>query len=253
MLIKTIIIEDERKSVYLLNELVNLLAPDLDVCGTASHIDSAVELIATTAPDLVFLDVCIADGSGFDVLRKLPSRNFELICVTAYNSYALEAIRFSAIDYLLKPVGIEEFTEAMNRLRKRLSEKKQYNKIGTLLHNLAQLNEQDKRISIATINGYAFIYLRDISWCESNGSYTIFHLTDSSIVSSTRNMGLYEELLCGSNFYRIHNSTIINMHLIKKYTKGKGCFVVMTDGTELEVSQRRRSDFLDKIDSYCRH
>lgn len=250
MLIKTVIIEDEQKSVFVLTELVKLLAADLDICGSADNTDGAVRLITTTAPDLVFLDVCIGDGTGFDVLRQLPSRNFELVCVTAYNSYALEAIRFSAVDYLLKPVGTDEFTEAMHRVRNRLAEKNRYNTIDTLLHNLAQQKRKDKRISIATNgNGYEFVNLHDISWCEAKGAYTVFHLTNAATITSSRNMGAYEELLGGDNFFRIHNSTIINVHLIKSYTKGRGCFVVMTDGTELEVSQRRKNDFLDKIDS----
>ena len=176
MLIKTIIIEDEQKSVLVLTELAKRLAADLDICGSASHIESAAQLIRMAAPELVFLDVCLADGSGFDVLRQLPSQNFELICVTAYNSYALEAIRFSAIDYLLKPIGTEEFTQAIARARKKMAEKKRYNMIDTLLHNLAQQNEKNKRISIATGYGYEFVNLRDISWCESEGSYTVFIL-----------------------------------------------------------------------------
>lgn len=247
MPIKTIIVEDEEKSLYVLQELISQLATDLAVCGTASHTDSAVQLIETNAPDLVFLDVRIGDGTGFDVLRKLAHRNFELIFFTAYNNYALDAFRFAAIDYLLKPIGIQEFEEAVERVRKRLIEKKHKYSIEALLHNLAQQSGQHKKINIATLNGYEFIELGNIIWCRSDNTYTTFYLNDQSKISSSRNLGYYEDLLNRNNFCRIHHSVMINMQLIKSYVKGKGGCVIMADGTELEISQRRKGEFLDKL------
>jgi len=247
MSFKTIIIEDEEKSVHLLQELISDLAHDLTVCGTASHTESAIQLIETSAPDLVFLDVCIGDGTGFDVLQHLTNRNFEVVFITAYDHYALEAFRFSAIDYLLKPIGMDEFEEAVEKARKRLSAGKNYNKIEALLHNVLQQVEQCKKINIPTLNGYEFIELHNIVWCRSEGSYTIFHLTNNSKITSSRNLGYYEDLLTRSNFCRIHHSVVINLQLIKSYIKGKGGYVIMTDGTELEISQRRKSDFLGRL------
>ena len=247
MPINTVIIEDEEKSLYVLHEFIRQLAPDLQLCGTASHEDSAVRLITKAAPQLVFLDICIGDGLGFDVLRKLPSRDFELICITAYHNYAMEAFRYSAIDYLLKPLGMQEFEEAVERVRKRLVEKVRYNTIETLVYNLSQTHEYDKKISIPTLTGYDFIDLRNILWCRSDGPYTVFHLDNKSKTTSSRNLGEYEDLLCNNHFFRIHHSIIINMRCIKSYVKGKGGYVVMNDGTELEISQRRKTGFLDKL------
>ncbi|AXY73249.1 DNA-binding response regulator [Paraflavitalea soli] len=247
MPINTIIIEDEEKSLYVLHELIRQQATDLIVCGTASHTGPAVELIETNTPDLVFLDVRIADGTGFDVLRRLSHRNFELIFFTAYNHYALEAFRFAAIDYLLKPIGIQEFEEAVDRVRKRIGDKQRRFATDTLLHNLAQQQQQHKKINIATLNGYEFIELSNIVWCKSDNTYTTFYLTDSSKVSSSRNLGYYEDLLNRSNFCRIHHSVMINMQLIKSYVKGKGGYVIMADGTELDISQRRKGEFLDRL------
>lgn len=247
MPIKTVIVEDEEKSVYVLHELIRQQASDLTVCGTASHIDSAVQLIETSAPDLVFLDVRIGDGTGFDVLRKLSHRNFELIFFTAYNHYALDAFRFAAIDYLLKPIGIQEFEEAVERVRKRIGEKQRQFPTDTLLYNLAQQYQQHKKINIATLNGYEFIELSNIVWCKSDNTYTTFYLTDQSRIFSSRNLGYYEDLLSKSNFCRIHHSVMINMQLIKSYVKGKGGHVIMADGAELEVSQRRKGEFLDRL------
>jgi two-component system, LytTR family, response regulator len=247
MLFKTVIIEDEEKSVHVLQDLIDELAHDLTVCGTASHIESAIRLIETSAPDLVFMDVCIGDGTGFDVLKNLTNRNFELIFITAYDNYALQAFKFSAIDYLLKPIGMDEFEEAVDKARKRLSAGKNYDRIEGLLNNVFQQTEQFKKINIATLNGYEFIDLQQIVWCKSEGAYTTFYLADKSKIASTRNLGYYEDLLTRNNFCRIHHSVVINMQLIKNYVKGKGGYVTMTDGTELEVSQRRKADFLGKL------
>ena len=247
MRIKTVIIEDEQKSVYVLTDLIKRLAGDLEIPGTASHVQEAIKLLENTKPDLVFMDVRLADGTGFDVLGKLSFRNFALIFVTAYDSYGLEAIRFSAIDYLLKPIGIPHFEEAVERARKMLSLTIRQNTIETLLHNLVQQGTQEKRINIATINGYEFVELSDIVWCQSEGSYTTFYLADKSKIISSRNIGFYEEMLNNHNFCRIHHGTMIHMRFVKSYRKGKGGYVIMSDGIELEIAQRRKAAFLEKL------
>jgi len=247
MLIKTIIIEDDEKSLYVLQDMITRFTTDLELCGSAGYTAKAIGLIEATTPQLVFLDIRIGDGTGFDVLRKLSHRDFELICITAYDNYALEAFRYSAVDYLLKPIGIDEFEEAVGRARKRLMEKSRHNSIDDLLRNLSQRSEQEKKISVPTLNGYEFIALSDIIWCKSDGAYTIFYLGSQSKLVSSRRLGHYEDILFRNNFFRIHNSIIINMQLIKSYVKGKGGYVVMTDGTELEISQRRKGDFLGKL------
>lgn len=247
MQINTVIIEDEAHCLYVLNDFISKLAPDLAVSGTASHIDSAVQLIDDHKPDLVFMDVRLGDGSGFDVLSKLTNRHFELVFITAYDNYALDAFKFSAVDYLLKPLGMNEFEEAMERVRSRLKEKKWQQTIDVLLHNLAQKNGQLKKINIATLNGFDFVELNNIVWCKSDNTYTTFFLTDGSKILSSRNLGHYEDMLIHNNFCRIHHSVIINLQLIKSYVKGKGGYVIMADGTELEVSQRRKNDFLNKL------
>ena len=247
MLIKTIIVEDELHSMYVLTDFIGQLAPDLSVAGSASHIDNAVELIESHAPDLVFMDVRIGDGTGFDVLKKLTSRNFELIFITAYDNYALDAFRFSAIDYLLKPIGMNEFEEAVQRARKHLAEKNQMRNLDVLLHNLVQKSEQHKKINIATVSGYDFVELCNVVWCKSDNTYTTFFLLDKTRITSSRNLGYYEDLLIRNNFCRIHHGVIINLNLITKYVKGKGGYVTMADGAELEVSQRRKNDFLSRL------
>ena len=247
MSINTIIIEDEEKCMYVLQQLIEEFAPECSICGTAGHVDNAVRLIETVQPQLIFIDIRIADGTGFDVLRKLPSHNFELIFVTAYDNYALEAIRHSAIDYLLKPIGVPEFEASIERLRKRMAEKTRYNTVESLLKKLSQQDGQDTKIAIPTTTGYDFIDLEKILWCKSEGAYTTFYLTDKSKIMSSRHLGAFEELLDQNNFFRIHHSVIVNMRWVKQYIKGKGGFIVLTDDTRLQVSQRRKGEFMDKF------
>lgn len=247
MSFKAIIIEDEQKSVYVLEELIRQFAPDLFICGNASHTDAAIRLIEAVTPDLVFLDVRIGDGTGFDVLQQVVKRNFELVFITAYDNYALDAFRFSAINYLLKPVGINEFEQVVAQVRKRLTERRNFDSIEFLLNNFNQQFVQSKKINIPTLNGYDFIELSSIIWLKSEGAYTIFYLTDKSKITSTRNIGSFENLLTSDNFCRIHNSVMINMQQVKSYSRGKGGYVIMSDGMELELSQRRKGDFLNRL------
>jgi len=246
MSINTVIIEDEEKCAHVLQQLIKEYAAECTICGMASHVDNAARLIETVQPQVVFLDIRIADGTGFDVLHKLSSHNFELVFVTAYDSYALEAIKHAAIDYLLKPIGVAEFEASVERLRKRLSEKVQYNMVESLLKKLVQQAGQEK-IAIPMASGFDFISLHDILWCKSDGMYTTFYLADKSKIISSRNLGMFEDQLSQNNFFRIHHSVMINMRWVKQYVKGKGGSVVLTDGVKLQVSQRRKAEFMEKF------
>jgi two-component system LytT family response regulator len=247
MSINTVIIEDEENCLTVLKQLISEYASEFQVYGAAGHVDSAVRLIESVQPQIVFIDVRIADGTGFDVLKQLVWRNFELVFVTAYDNYALEAFRYSAIHYLLKPFGIPEFEQAVERLRKRLSEKVQSNSIETILKQLALMNDQSKKISVPTPLGCDFIDPKNVLWCRSEGAFTIFYLSNKSSIKTNRNLGSFEDMLYKNNFFRIHHSTIINMQWISQYIKGNGGHVVLMDGTKLPVSTRRKCEFLEKF------
>jgi two-component system LytT family response regulator len=246
MRIKTIIVEDEEKTLFVINDLIQRYAPDLEVCGTASHVDPAIRLIESEQPLVVFMDVQIGDGTGFDVLHALQMRAFELVFITAYDSYALEAIRFAAIDYLLKPVGIADFKTAIERVEARLKEKSQFTKLEMLLYNLAQTEAANKKLSIPSVTGYEFVNLADIVWCKSEGSYTIFFLADKSKITSSRNIGFYEEIMCTNDFYRVSNSVIFNLGYLKSYSRNQST-ITLNDGTELVISTRRKGDFIERL------
>jgi two-component system LytT family response regulator len=246
MPINTVIIEDEEKSAHVLQQLIKASAPEWIVCGTAGHVNNAVRLIETVQPQVVFIDIRIADGTGFDVLQQLSSHHFELVFVTAYDSYALEAIRHAAIDYLLKPIGVPEFETSVERLRKRLSEKAQYSSVESLLKKMVQ-RTSDEKLAVPTASGFDLISIQDILWCKSDGMYTTFYLLNKSKVISSRNLGTFEDQLTQNNFFRIHHSIMINMRWVKQYVKGKGGSVVLADGVKLQVSQRRKAEFMNRF------
>ena len=245
-MIQTIIIEDEEKSAEVIGDLMRQYAPDLELTGTAGNVEKSVALIESKAPHLVFLDVQIADGTGFDVLRKLSSRHFELIFITAYNHYAVEAFRFAAIDYLLKPLHITEFEQAVDRARRRINEKTNHQRVERLLDYMSHNAGSETMISIATVTGFEFYKINEIAWCHSEGAYAVFHFSGKPKVTSSRNLGFYEDILVANDFSRIHHGTMINIRFVKSYIKGKGGYVIMNDGTELEVSHRKKAEFLKK-------
>ena len=236
MPIQTIILEDEAKNLDVISNLIRQFTSDIELIGSAGWVDKSVQLISEKTPQLVFMDIRLADGTGFDVLRKVTSRDFELIFVTAYEEYALDALRASAVDYLLKPIGIPEFEGAVGRARHKIREKK----------NLEHTSIE-RKIGVATLSGYEFIDAKDIIWCASRSGYTHFYCSDGKKLISSRNLGFYEDLLYTRNFYRIHNSSIINLKFLKSYIKGKISYVVLTDGTRLEISQRRKGEFLEML------
>lgn len=234
MPIPTIVVEDEERSLHVIAGLIRQFTADIELIGSAGYVDNGARLISDKMPQLVFMDIQLADGTGFDVLRKVGNRSFELIFVTAHDRYAVDALRASAVDYLLKPIGIPEFEEAVDRARARIYEKKN-----------TVPGRAEGKIGIAVLEGYEFIDIKDVVWCSSEGSYTHFCLVNGNKLVSSRNLGYYEKQLSSSNFYRIHNSTIINLHFLKSYIKGKHSYIVLTDGTKLEISLRRRAEFLE--------
>jgi two-component system LytT family response regulator len=234
MSIQTIILEDEARSLSVISNLIRQFTSDIDVIGSAGWVEKSVQLISEKTPQLVFMDIQLADGTGFDVLKRVGAREFEVIFVTAYENYAVNALRAEAIDYLLKPIGIPEFEEAVGRARDKIQEKRR-----------RKNPPVQRKVAIATLSGYEFIDVKDILWCCSKAGYTHFFCTDGVKIISSRNLGFYEELLYAQNFYRIHNSSIINLAYIKNYIKAKTSYVVLTDGTRLEISQRRKGEFME--------
>lgn len=206
-----------------------------------------MQAIQDLKPGLVFLDVQMGDQTGFDLLQQIDEIDFEVIFITAHEKYAVQAFRFSAFDYLLKPVDRNELLTAIEKLKEKFSQQEQSQKIETLFHNLKSLNGASRRISIPTGNGLLFPEVNEIVRCESDINYTHIFLKDRQKITVSRTLKEFEELLSDCNFFRIHNSHLINLSFIKSYQKGKGGMVTLTDNTQIEVSVRRKEQFLKRI------
>lgn len=247
-MITAIIIDDEQ---HCINRLTNLLsdccADNVKLCGAFQSVEEGLQAIKQLNPQLIFLDVEIHDKTGFDLLKQLPETNFEVIFTTAYDKYAVQAFKFSAIDYLLKPIDADELHAAIKKLNEKVYQKDITQKLDTLFYNLKSIPGSSKRICVPVLSGLVFIQTDDIIRCESSVNYTTLFLKNKQKLLVAKTLKEFEELLHDYNFYRIHNSHLINLAYIKMYNKGKGGSVTMEDGTEIEVSTRRKDEFLKKL------
>lgn len=249
-MIKAVIVEDEKHSRELLHELIKEYCEGIEVVGLAGSVKEALSEIASQKPALVFLDIELPDGDGFQILEQLEGIDFDLIFTTAYDQYSLRAFKFSATDYLLKPVDIEELQQATQRViekNQHSTREGQHDQVKALIRNIRNISTPFKRIVLPTTNGFTVVDPDDIIRCESDRNYTFIFLKDGRRILVSRTIKEYDEMLSEYNFFRIHQSHLINLHYLKNYTRGRGGYVELIDGTVLDVSARRKSDFLARM------
>lgn len=247
-MIRTIIIDDEEHCIDRLNRLLlDYCKPSVELLGSFQTVKDGLEAIAALHPDLVFLDIRIHDKTGFDLLRQIGEVNFEVIFTTAFEKYAIQAFKFSAVDYLLKPVNRDDLLQAVQRVEQKVAKGEMAKKLEVLLHNLKDIQGQSKKISIPTVNGLVFVTINDIIRCQSNINYTTIILKDNQKMTVAKTLKEFESLLAPYNFFRVHSSHLINLACIRSYQKGKGGSVLMSDHSEIEVSTRRRDALLKKL------
>ncbi len=246
-MIKAIIVDDELGARESLSKMLEKNCKQIEVVAKADSMLSAFEAITNKEPDLVFLDIEMPNGNAFDLLEKFKNINFNIIFTTAYDHYAIKAIKFSAIDYILKPIDPEELVTAVKRFESQRGQKESLDKqFKTLLSNVKPENKL-KKVGIPDGDGLVFINLSDIIRCDSDGNYTFFILTSGKKIIASRTLGEYEQMFVDDNFFRIHRSHLINLEHVKKYIKGEGGYVVMSDNSQVEVSRRNKTDFLEKL------
>lgn len=245
-MISSVIIDDEPKNLKTLSHLLQEFCPDVKVAGMVQNHEEAVALIEKEKPDLVFLDIAMPGGNAFDLLDKLQPVEFEVIFVTAYDNFMLTAFKYSAVDYLLKPVKIEELQAAVVRANERKSRKQNnLQQLGNLLNNLhKQQGASVNKIALPSQDGLIFLPVNEIIRLEASGSYAHIFTTDKKKLIATRRISEYEELLPDSHFFRIHYSHLINLDHVIKYHRGRGGTVEMSDGAMLELATRRKEEFL---------
>ncbi len=249
-MIKAVLVEDEKNSQELISGLINDYCEGVEVGGIAGNVAEALKLIEEEEPELLFLDIELPDGDGFQVLEKSPFRGMDVIFITAYDQYATRAFKFSATDYLLKPVDIDELQEAVNRVlqkRKNTPQEEQEARLDALIQNLKHFQKPLKRIVLPTSNGFTVVNPDDIIRCESDRNYTFIFLKDGRKILVSKTIKEYDEMLSDYNFFRIHQSHLINLSYLKNYTRGRGGYVELTDGSVLDVSARRKSEFLKRM------
>ena len=244
-MVKVVIIDDENSGRNVIRQYLALYCDDIEIIGEADSVKSGVELLSKEHPDIVFLDIQMQDGTGFNLLEALPQRSFKVIFVTSFDQYALKAIKFSASDYILKPVDPDEFVEAVQNVQAELAKQSpvEDERIDELLTNMNNFS----KIGLPTANGILFFKVDDIVRCEADGAYTQFFMNNGEKVLVAKNLKIYEELFADNKFLRVHKSHLINTSYIDKYINGDGGSVIMADGSCVEVSRRKKDELLSMM------
>ncbi len=246
-MLTAVIVEDELHSREVLKNLIQDYCPQVTVKGMAPAVEEGIELVNAVRPDLVLLDIALQVGTGFDLLEKVSNRTFDVIFTTAYEHYALRAIKFSAIDYLLKPIDLEELQLAISKVTFKQQTHAHNLQIDTLLKNLRNQQPQRHTITLATTEGLNFVPVNHIIRLEAMGSYTRFYLHNGKKIMVSKHLKEYEQLLIEADFCRIHQSHLINLNEVSQFVKTDGGYVVLKDQTKLKVSSARREVFLSKM------
>ena len=245
-MIRTIIVDDEPYCCETLVTLLEQYCPEVEVAGIFYNGKAALEAIKKLSPELVFLDVEMPHMNGFEMLEQLPLINFELIFCTSYDQYALKAIRISALDYLLKPVDSDELQQAVQKVIRR-SQKPIAQQLEILMQKIHAPSTPVSKIALPTMEGLQMLQVNSILHCEADSNYTILHLKDKKrkVVSCT--LKEMEELLEDHSFVRVHRGYLINLNEVEKYVKGEGGYLVMSDGTTVDVSRSRKEELLKRL------
>lgn len=248
-MITAILIDDEASGRETLEILLKRYIPEVLVAGIADSATSGKALIEQLRPDLVFLDIQMPGGSGFDLLASLPAIDFELVFVTAYNEFAQRAFQFAALDYIQKPINVERLKEAVKRASAKLARDTELKQLQyqVLRRNFQMPQSQDNKIALPTQNGYSFVSIKQIVRCKGSDTYTEVYFQDGSKETVTRKLLHFEEILKDYRFFRIHKSHLINLNHLVRYTKGRGGEVEMADGAFIEVARRKKAEFLKVV------
>ncbi len=241
---KAIIVDDELKARENLRFILNdNFSKKINIVAVVGSVTEAKEAIEKQKPDVIFLDILMKGETGFDLLQELNNINFEVVFTTAYDEYAIQALKLNAADYLLKPIDLDELEIAINNVEDRLQTPKNQNQIAEVLHNISQKKAISK-IAIPTSEGLSFVELTDIIRCESDENYTTFHFKDGTKKLVSKTIKFYEELLNKHGFFRTHRSHLVNLDYIKEFVRGDGGYLLLKNGKEVQVSRRKREEFL---------
>ena len=241
------IVEDEPFNRQVLEDILEDNFPNLEKVGFADNIEEARKAIAKIQPDLIFLDVELPDGQSFELLEEFKNAKFQIIFITSHDNYAVKAFKYSAVDYILKPINIDELTRAITRALERKKDLDDRHSIDFLLSNLGEKGSGYNKIALPSSDGLSFVDVLDIIRCEADSNYTIVYTKSGEKHVISRSLKEFEELLPEEIFFRVHKSHLVNLNRIQKYVRHDGGYVVLEDGTNITIATRKRDAFLQRL------
>lgn len=248
-MIRALIIDDEASARDGLKRIVKQYCPEITIVGTGENVKEAIYLINQHAPDLVFLDIEMPNGNGFTLFDTFKSPQFETIFITAYEEYAIKAFRVAALDYLTKPVDYRQLRDSIDKLNNKRKIELKEQRIELLIKNITNKPLEFNKIVLPDYNGFTLVDISDILYCKADGSYTEVYLIDGKVITTSRLLKAFEELLPNETFFRIHRSYLVNLNLIKRFNKSDGFQVVMENHIVLDVSERNKKELVEKLNN----
>jgi two-component system LytT family response regulator len=245
-MVTAVIIDDERASSNYLKGLIGFSLPEVILKGTASSVSEGVALIRSTSPDIVFLDIELQTGTGFDLLTQLGNVNFSVIFITAYEKYAIRAIKFAALDYLLKPIVQSELVAAVHKSIDQRKGKVLDENMSVLLSNI-QKQKNPQKIAISSMTGLIFMNINEIIFLQSDGPYTTIHSINANKIISSKHLKEYDDLLVDFGFFRVHRSYLVNLAEIKQFVRADGGYLIMSNGDKVDVADSKKASLIAKI------
>jgi two-component system, LytTR family, response regulator len=245
-MIRTLIIDDEDRGRVALAQKLKDYCPDVELLGEACDGEEGIAMIVKYSPDLVFLDIEMPNLNGFEMLNKISQKKFNLIFTTAYNHYAIKAIKYSALDYLLKPIDIEELKSAIIKIKE--NDTKDINQqMNILSQNLDNKKWYEQKFAVSTLEGITIYNIADLIYLESNRNYTYLYFKDKLKVLTSKTLKEYEDMLPSDVFYRPHHSFLINLNFVRKFIKGEGGQIELSNGALIDISRRKKEEFLQLL------
>ncbi len=244
-MLKVLIVDDELHAREMLHTALSICCVETEVIGTAETVEEAVEKANSLKPDVILLDINLPDGSGFDVLEKVHDKKISVIFVTAYDEFAVKAFKFSAVDYIVKPVDIDELETSIERAKNTKETNDLGRKLKVLIDNMNNAGSEEKKIVLKTMESIHIVRVSEITHCVSDQNYTAFHLTKGRQFLVSRTIKEFEEILTPYGFFRTHQSHLINMNRISRFNKTDGGALVMEDNTNIPVSKRKRHELFE--------
>lgn len=245
-----LVVDDEIAFLKSIRSIIELSSEThLEIVGEARSVAEAVQKVDALEPDLIFLDIKLPDGTGFDVLEQVNTTDYQVIFITAYDQYAMDAFKYSTVDYLLKPVSSKDFWASLNKARDQKLRRDRDLQISVLADNLKELNAERKKMVLREGENLHIIHIKDILWCEAKGSYTAFHIEGEGQILVSHHLKDYETPLSNGGFIRTHRSYLVNVSKIKRFDRSEGGSLYLIDGTQIPVSFRKKDQILKILEN----